>query len=99
MDNLNAHEPVSLYHALPPDQAGRLCKRFEVHCTPKHGTRLNIAESGISALSRQRLSRRIPDRETLRREVSAWQKARNADPAPVKQRFTAEDARIKLHSL
>ncbi len=49
--------------------------------------------------TRQRLSRRIPDRETLCREVSAWQKARNADPALVKQRFTAQDERIKLHSL
>ncbi len=99
MDNLNTHKSVSLYHAFPPDQAGRICDRFEVHHTPKHGTRLNIAESGISVLIRQRLSRRIPDRETLRREVSAWQKARNADPAPVKQRFTAQDAHIKLHSL
>ncbi len=99
MGNLNTHKPGSLYCAFPPDQAGRICDRFEVHCTPKYGTRLNIAESGISVLSRQRLSRRIPDRETLCREVSAWQKARNADPAPVKQRFTAQDAHIKLHSL
>ncbi len=66
---------------------------------PKHGSRLNIAESGISVLGRKRLSRRIPDRETLCSEVSAWEKARNADPAPVKQRFTAEDARTELHSL
>ncbi len=47
MDNLNTHKPGSLYHAFPPDQAGRICDRFEVHCTPRHGTRLNIAESGI----------------------------------------------------
>ncbi len=93
------HELSSLYCAFPPEQAGRLYERFEVHHTPKHGSWLNIAESGISVLSRQCLSRRIPDRETLCREVSAWQKARNADPAPVKQRFTAQDARIKLHSL
>ena len=99
MDNLNTHEPVSLYYAFPPDQAGRICDRFEVHCTPKHGTRLNIAESEISVLSRQCLFRRILDRETLRREVSAWQKVRNADPAPAEQRFTAQGARIKLHSL
>ncbi len=99
MDNLNTHKSVSLYHAFPPDQAGRICDRFEVHHTPKHGSWLNIAESEISVLSRQCLSRRIPDRETLCSEVSAWLKARNADPAPVKQRFTAQDARIKLHSL
>ncbi len=99
MDNLNTHELSSLYHAFPPEQAGRLCQRFEVHHAPKHGSRLNIAESGISVLSRQRLSRRIPDRETLRREVSAWRKLRNTDSVPVKQRLTAEGAYIKLHSL
>ncbi len=93
------HELSSLYYAFPPEQAGRLYERFEVHHTPKHGSWLNIAESEISVLSRQCLSRRIPDRETLCREVSAWEKARNADPAPVKQRFTAEDARTELHSL
>ncbi len=99
MDNLNTHKLSSLYHAFPPEQAGRLYERFEVHHTPKHGSWLNIAESEISVLSRQCLSRRIPDRKTLCREVSAWEKAHNADPAPVKWRFTAEDARIKLHSL
>ncbi len=97
--NLNTHKLSSLYHAFPPEQAGRLRKRFEVCHAPKHGTRLNIAESEISVLNRQCLSRRIPDRKTLCREVSAWEKARNADPAPVKQRFTAEDARTELHSL
>ncbi len=99
MDNLNTHKLSGLYYAFPPEQAGRLCERFEVHHTPKHGSWLNIAESEISVLSRQCLSRRIPDRETLCREVMAWQEARNADRAPVKQRFTAENARIKLHSL
>ncbi len=93
------HKPASLYYAFLPDQAGRICDRFEVHHTPKHGTRLNIPESEISVLSRQRLSRRIPDWEMLCREVPAWQKALNANPALVKQRFTARDAHIKLHSL
>ncbi len=93
------HELSSLYHAFPPEQASRLCERFEVHHAPKHGSWLNIAESEISVLNRQCLSRRIADRETLCREVAAQQEVRNTDPAPVKQRFTAEDARIKLHSL
>ncbi len=98
-DNSNRHKLSSLYYAFPPEQAGRLRERFEIHYTPKHGGWLNIAESEIGVLSRQCLSRRIPDRETLRLEVSAWQKARNADPAPFKWRFTAEDARIELRSL
>ncbi|MCY4300617.1 MAG: IS630 family transposase, partial [Aestuariivita sp.] len=49
--------------------------------------------------SRQCLARRIPDRETLTREVRVWQDQRNADKKPVDWRFTADDARIKLKSL
>ncbi len=99
MDNRNTHKLSSLYHVYPPKEARRLSRRFEVHHTPKHGSGLNIAESEISVLSRQCLSRRLADRETLTREVAAWPAAINADPRPVKWRFTAAEARIKLHSL
>ena len=44
------------------------------------------------------VSRRLADRETRTREVAAWQAAINADPRPVKWRFTVAEARIKLHS-
>jgi hypothetical protein len=47
----------------------------------------------------QCLDRRIPDRETLEREVAAWEAERNALGGPVKWQFTAEDARIKLKRL
>ncbi|MCY4301840.1 MAG: IS630 family transposase, partial [Aestuariivita sp.] len=67
--------------------------------TPKHGRWLNIAEIEINVRSRQCLARRIPDRETLTREVRAWQDQRNADTKPVDWRFTTDDARIKLKSL
>ncbi len=39
--------------------------------TPKHGSWLNIAEIELAVLSNMCLSQRIPDKETLRREVEA----------------------------
>ena len=51
-DNLNTHNPTSLYKAFPPDEAHRIAERFEGHFTPKHGSWLNIAECEISILAR-----------------------------------------------
>ena len=70
-DNLNTHKPASLYKAFPPDEARRLAERFEWHFTPKHGSWLNMAETELAVLTTQCLNRRIPDKETLRREVTA----------------------------
>ncbi len=99
MDNLNTHALSTLYDRYPPEEAGRLARQFEVHHTPKHGSWLNIAETGINVPVRQCLARRIPDRDTMVREVAAWQTRRNADKRPVNWRFTTDDARIKLKSL
>ena len=99
MDNLNTHKPAALYEAFEPAVARALLERLEIHHTPKHGSWLNRAEIELSVLSRQCLDRRIPDLETLTREVAAWERARNADPRPVNWRFTTPDARIKLKRL
>ena len=74
-------------------------ERLEIHYTPKHGSWLNIAEIELSTMSGQCLDRRIPDRETLEREVAAWEAERNALGGPVNWRFTTEDARVKLKRL
>ena len=50
-------------------------------------------------LAGQCLDRRLADRATLEREVTAWQAARNASGRGVDWRFTTEDARIKLKHL
>ncbi|WP_204136847.1 transposase, partial [Halomicronema sp. CCY15110] len=71
-DQLNTHTLASLYKALPPATARRLAERLEIHYTPKHGSWLNIAENELSALTRQCLARRIPDRGTLACETTAW---------------------------
>ena len=98
-DNLNTHKPASLEKAFPPDEGRRIAKKLEFHYTPKHGSWLNMAEIELSVLSRQCLSRRIPDQQTLKRKVQAWQNRRNNQRATVKWQFTTDDARIKLKRL
>ena len=98
-DNLNTHTGASLYEAFDPSEAKRILEKLEFHYTPKHGSWLNMAEIELSHLSRQCLDRRIPDRETLEKEVSAWLKQRNLEASRVDWQFTAEDARIKLKKL
>jgi hypothetical protein len=98
-DNLNTHTPAALYEAFEPAEARRLAERFEWHHTPKHGSWLNVAEMELSVLARQCLDRRIPDLETLRREVRAWEQKRNAAVVKVDWQFTTADARVKLKKL
>jgi len=71
LDNLNTHVPAAFDLAFEPQEARRLVERFEFHDTPKHGSWLNMAEIELSALTRQCLDRRIPDKDTLIREVKA----------------------------
>lgn len=99
MDNLNTHTPAALYEVFEPAEARRIIKKLEIHYTPKHGSWLNMVEGELSILVRQCLKRRIPDRETLQQEVSAWETERNEKKVKVKWRFGTEDARIKLKRL
>jgi len=98
-DNLNTHKPASLYEAFPPEEARRLLDKLEIHYTPKHGSWLNMAETELGILSRQCLDRRIPDRDTLTREVAAWEHQRNTGECKVRWQFTTAKARIKLRRL
>jgi len=98
-DNLNTHSKASLYEAFPPAEAKRLAERFEWFYTPKHGSWLNMAESELGVLASQCLDRRIPNKETLIREVAAWQTSRNKNQTKANWRFTTADARIKLKYL
>jgi hypothetical protein len=59
MDNLNTHEPGSLYHAFNPNKAKELLDRFEFVYTPQHGSWLNMAEIELRVLTTQCLDRRI----------------------------------------
>ena len=99
MDNLNTHTTGSLYEAFEPQEARRLIEKIEIHHTPKHGSWLNVAEIELSALSRQCLNRRIPDKEAYEREIGKWNNDRNSHQVGVEWQFTTKDARIKLKRL
>jgi transposase len=99
LDNLNTHVGAAFYLAFEPQEARRLVERFELHYTPKHGSWLNMAEIELSALTRQCLDRRIPDKDTLMSEVKAWEDQRNSEVIKVHWQFTTADARTKLKSL
>jgi hypothetical protein len=99
LDQLNTHTPAALYEAFEPDEARRIIRKLEFHHTPKHGSWLNMAEIELSVLANQCLDRRLPDIETVRCEVTAWQAGRNTAHAQIHWRFTAEHARVKLKRL
>jgi hypothetical protein len=96
LDNLSAHSPGALYQAFPATEARRILRRIEFHFTPKHASWLNMVEIEIGVLSGQCLDRRIPDIKTLRKEISHWQRLRDASGAKVRWMFSIEKARAKL---
>lgn len=99
LDNLNTHKVGSLYEAFPPEDARMIARKLEFHYTPKHGSWLNIAEIELAVLSNTCLSQRIPDEDTLRRQVQANVNERNRKAQPVNWRFNTQDARKKLARL
>jgi hypothetical protein len=99
MDNLNTHTLSALYEVFPAQEARRLCRRFEVHYTPKHGSWLNMAEIELSVLDRQCLSQRLSSLDQAQQQVTAWTTRRNQAAVTINWRFTAEDASIKLEHL
>ena len=95
-DNLNTHNAGSFYEHLPPADAYAVAQRFEMHYTPKKGSWLNLAELELSALSRICLSRRIPSREELYREIQSLVCERNELQIKVRWQFSIANAREKL---
>jgi hypothetical protein len=99
LDNLNTHTPAALYEAFEPAEAKRILDRLEFHYTPKHGSWLNMVEIEIGVLCEQCLADRIPDKDTLCRQITAWKTTRNEQQATVNWQFTSIDARNKLKRL
>jgi hypothetical protein len=99
MDNLNTHRIASLYKKYLADEARRIIKKLEIHYTPKHGSWLDIAEIELNVMTRQCLSRRIDNIDTLRLELQAWEQERNKNASTINWQFKTTDARIKLQSL
>jgi len=98
-DNLSTHTPASLYTTFPAAEARRLTERFEWHYTPKHGSWLDMAESELGVLASQCLSRRIPNKATLIKQVAAWQDNRNTHHVKADWQFKTDDARVNLKRL
>jgi len=94
MDNLNTHHYHSLVETFGKPEADRIMPRLAFHYTPTHASWLNMAEIELSILSKQCLSRRLPDEWTLTTEIIAWEETRNAKKASIRWNFTVADARI-----
>ena len=99
LDNLNTHTIGSLYKAFLPEEARMLRDKLEIHYTPKHGSWLNMAEIEINVLVNHGLSKRIPTIEQMKKEVAAWNKARNKASSKINWRFSIDEARVKLKRL
>ncbi len=99
MDNLNTHQPGSLYEVYPPEQAKALWDRFEFVYTPKHGSWLNMAEIEINVMVQQCLNRRLETVAQVAQQVAAWQADRDRLEAKIDWQFTTGDARIRLKRL
>ena len=66
----------------------------------KYGSRLEIAETELSVLGNQCLSKRRMDSvEKLNEEIASWNTERNAAQKSVNWQFKTADARIKLKHL
>lgn len=96
LDNLNTHAEKWIFETFDKEKAEKIMEKIEFHKTPKHGSWLNMAEIEISVLETECLNRRIPDLETLQREVTAWMKTRNDQKARIDWRFTREKAKEKF---
>jgi hypothetical protein len=77
-DHLNTHDGASLYEAFAPQEARRLLDKIEFHYTPKHGSWLNMAETGIGIMKRQCLQGRLDNQSKWAAQVAAWERKRNA---------------------
>ena len=96
LDNLNTHDTSALYEMYGSKEAKRLLQKIQFHYTPAHASWLNVAEIEIGAMDIECTRKRIPDKETLRREIIAWEKWRNKQQKRIDWRFTRQKADQKL---
>ena len=96
LDNLNTHNESALYEMYDSEEADRIIAKIKFHHTPPHASWLNVAEIEIGVMDAECTRRRIPDKDTLRREVMAWEKRRNKQKKKIDWRFTKQKADEKL---
>jgi transposase len=98
LDNLSTHTPGAIYAAFPPAEARRILDKIEFHYTPKHASWLNMVEIEIGVMVGQCLDRRIDNKQTMIKEIAAWEKRRNQSKSKINWLFTVERAREKMGS-
>lgn len=96
LDNLNTHFEPSLIETFGETRAKELLKRVKFIYTPKHGSWLNMAEIEINVMDRQCTGGRIPDRNTLKKNLKVWSNDRNKNRCKINWTFTRKDAGKKL---
>ena len=96
-DNLNTHTKSSFYSTFQAEKAFELGQKFDMHFTPLKGSWLNMVEIELSAISKQALNQRIPDKKTLEKQVEAIVKERNQKQIKINWQFSVENARDKLN--
>lgn len=95
-DNLNTRTGGSFYETLDGETARSLAGRFEYHYTPEKAGWLNMVETGLSALSRNCLDRRIASAEELQGIIKIRVQQRNDSCAKIRWQFSTTDARKKF---
>lgn len=95
-DNLSIHTAAALYETFAAAEARRILRRLEFHYTPKHASWLNMVEIEIGIMVEQCLKRRIPDKQTLAEQLTAWERRRNAEGGTIDWMFTVDRARTKM---
>ena len=96
LDNLNTHNETAFYEMYDSEEAKRILSKVEFHYTPVHASWLNVAEIEIGVMDTECTRRRIPDKETLRQEVMAWERKRNKHKMKIDWRFTKQKADERL---
>lgn len=96
LDNLNTHKRASIIEMYGEIEGNRILNKITFHFTPKHASWLNVAEIEIGIMDMECTNRRIPDKETLRQQVTAWNTTRNQLEKKIHWRFTRSKADRKL---
>ena len=96
MDNLNTHKEKAFVETFGKEEAEKILKKVEFHCTPKHASWLNAAEIEINVMDVECTGRRVRDIKSLNTEVEAWTKRRNEQKKKINWKFTSKMADQKL---
>lgn len=99
-DNLNTHTKEAFYEAFEPARVRAYVRRIEFCYTSKHGSWLNIAESELSAMTRQSLKgERIETMDQLQQQLNDWSEYTNEKQRGVDWQMRIDDARSRLKSI